>query len=95
MKLEIQESYEGELKDDSQKVRDKANRALQSALDAVGVPRCCGGLEKALTSKTEERIGEMQVLEDLTKNLASMYEERLYLLSQDLEERIGAQDESE
>lgn len=92
MKLEIQESYTGELTDDAQTVRDKANWALQSALTAVGVSRCCGGLEKALTGNKKGRIGEMQVLEDLTKGLAQMYESRLRFLQQDLHERIEARD---
>lgn len=80
MKLEIQESYEGELKEQSQRVRDKANWALQSALKAAGVPTCCGGLEKALKPENQERIGEMQVIEDLTQELSRIYEDRLMQL---------------
>ncbi len=93
MKLEIQESYEGELADDAQKVRDKAAWALQSALRAAGVPKCCGGLEKSLSSKPKKRIGEMQVIEDLALHLARVYERRLSLLKSDLINRIEEHDE--
>tara|TARA_A100001388_G_scaffold276238_1_gene263435 strand:- start:527 stop:811 length:285 start_codon:yes stop_codon:yes gene_type:complete len=94
MKLEINESYEGELSDEAQRVRDKANWALQAALRAAGVPSCCGGLEKSLKSSPENRIGEMQVLEELTLDLAKMYEERLSLLQRDLLDRIEEENDS-
>lgn len=94
MKLEINESYEGELVEDAQRVRDKANWALQTALKAAGVPKCCGGIEKSLTSKKEQRIGEMQVIEDITQALSKMYEHRLDLMRQDLISRIEENDVS-
>jgi hypothetical protein len=94
MKLEINESYEGELVEDPQRVRDKANWALQTALKAAGVPKCCGGIEKSLTSKKGQRIGEMQVIEDITQALSKMYEHRLDLMRQDLISRIEENDVS-
>lgn len=94
MKLEINESYEGELVEDAQKVRDKANWALQTALKAAGVPKCCGGIEKSLLSKDTKRIGEMRVIEDITEALSRMYEHRLDLMRQDLISRIKENDVS-
>ena len=88
MKLEIKESYEGELEEHAQKVRDKAAWALQTALKAAGVSSCCGGLEKSLTSENKDRIGEVQVIEDLTQMFSALYEERLRKLKSDIVEKI-------
>lgn len=93
MKLEINESYEGELSEDAQRVRDKANWALQTALRAAGVPKCCGGIEKSLKGGSTKRIGEMQVIEDLTQVLARKYEARLERMRQDLISHIGSVDD--
>ena len=87
MKLEIKESYSGELSEDSKLVRDKAEWALASALKEVGVKDCCGGLHKALTAGPD-RIGEMQVIEDLTQILSKAYEARLSALRDALVEEI-------
>lgn len=93
MKLEIKESYEGELSEEAQRVRDKASWALQTALKAAGVSSCCGGIEKALRAKGDGPIGEVQVIEDITKKLSQIYEDRLMQLRLDILRRVESLNE--
>jgi len=83
MKLELHESFPGELGGTPENIIKKAQLAFDAALESLGC-ETCGGLHKALG-----RGGELQIIEDLTQRLATKYANRLEKLRDDLTEAIG------
>ena len=84
MKLELSESFPGELNGDADYILRKAQTALEAALEKAGIT-CCG-LQKGQAYKT--RGGEIHVIEDLAKGLGAAYEQRLEKMKKDLEGRL-------
>lgn len=76
MRVEIQESYPGELAEDPGVVESKIHRAAHAALDQLGIRK--GGVVRG---------GEMQVFDDLSALMAEAYDTRRRQLLADM---IGA-----
>jgi len=90
MKLQISESFPGELNGDPNHLLEKAAKALETALEQAGVT-CCGALLKA--GPYRQRGGELQLIEDLAKGMGDLYSARLEKLQADLIRRVEAASE--
>ena len=86
MKVQITESYTGELDGDPDELLNKVREAAEAAIDAVA--------DKSLR-KAKPRGGEMAVIDDLVMHMQRRYNERMAQLSADWDKLVDESSDSQ
>ena len=89
MKVKITESFPGEFKQDSETLGRLAGCAMDAAFEAAGVD-AKDEIYKALNP----RGGELDVVEELTAKMKTMYTQRLSSLISHIEEEARGQNKA-